>query len=104
MLAGGGVIISGASKELKEFSELIQAPVTTTLLGKGSFPEDNDAYLGMLGMHGRKVANLSLDESDCLIAIGCRFSDRTTGNIADFARNSEVIHIDIDPAEIGKKC
>ncbi|OQD58590.1 acetolactate synthase, large subunit [Methanobrevibacter arboriphilus JCM 13429 = DSM 1125] len=102
ILAGGGVIISGASKELKEFSELIQAPVTTTLLGKGSFPEDNDAYLGMLGMHGRKVANLSLDESDCLIAIGCRFSDRTTGNIADFARNSEVIHIDIDPAEIGK--
>lgn len=71
-------------------------------MGKGSFPEDNDAYLGMLGMHGRKVANLSLDESDCLIAIGCRFSDRTTGNIADFARNSEVIHIDIDPAEIGK--
>jgi acetolactate synthase-1/2/3 large subunit len=102
ILAGGGVIISGASKELKEFSELIQAPVTTTLLGKGSFPEDNKAYLGMLGMHGRKVANLSLDESDCLIAIGCRFSDRTTGNIADFARNSEVIHIDIDPAEIGK--
>lgn len=102
ILAGGGVIISGASKELKEFSELIQAPVTTTLLGKGSFPEDSDAYLGMLGMHGRKVANLSLDESDCLIAIGCRFSDRTTGNIADFARNSKVIHIDIDPAEIGK--
>ena len=102
ILAGGGVIISGASKELKEFSELIQAPVTTTLLGKGSFPEDDKAYLGMLGMHGRKVANLSLDESDCLIAIGCRFSDRTTGNIADFARNSEVIHIDIDPAEIGK--
>ncbi|WP_297899928.1 acetolactate synthase large subunit [Methanobrevibacter sp.] len=102
ILAGGGVIISGASKELKEFSELIQAPVTTTLLGKGSFPEDNDAYLGMLGMHGRKVANLSLDESDCIIAIGCRFSDRTTGSIEEFARNSKVIHIDIDPAEIGK--
>jgi len=102
ILAGGGVIISGASRELKQFSELIQAPVTTTLLGKGSFPEDSNAYLGMLGMHGRKVANLSLDESDCLIAIGCRFSDRTTGNIDEFARNSKVIHIDIDPAEIGK--
>lgn len=102
ILAGGGVIISGASKELKEFSDLIQGPVTTTLLGKGSFPEDDDANLGMLGMHGRKVANLSVDESDCLIAIGCRFSDRTTGNVQDFARNARVIHIDIDPAEIGK--
>ena len=102
ILAGGGVIISGASKELKEFSRLIQGPVTTTLLGKGSFPEDDDAYLGMLGMHGRKVANLSLDETDCLIAIGCRFSDRNTGNVQDFARNAKIIHIDIDPAEIGK--
>jgi len=102
ILAGGGVIISGASKELKELSDLIQAPVTTTLLGKGSFPEDDDAYLGMLGMHGRKVANLSVDECDCLIAIGCRFSDRNTGNVEDFARNAKIIHIDIDPAEIGK--
>lgn len=102
ILAGGGVISSEASKELKEFSDLIQAPVTTTLLGKGSFPENDDAYLGMLGMHGRKVANLSVDESDCLIAIGCRFSDRTTGNVGDFARNANIIHIDIDPAEIGK--
>lgn len=102
ILAGGGVILSGASKELEEFSKLIQAPVTTTLLGKGSFPETKDSFLGMIGMHGRKVANLSLDESDCVIAIGCRFSDRTTGNIEDFARNAKIIHIDIDPAEIGK--
>jgi acetolactate synthase-1/2/3 large subunit len=102
ILAGGGVILSGASNELKEFSKLIQGPVTTTLLGKGSFPEDDDVYLGMLGMHGRKVANLSVDESDCLIAIGCRFSDRNTGNVLDFAKNAMVIHIDIDPAEIGK--
>lgn len=102
ILAGGGVILSEASKELKEFSDLIQAPVATTLLGKGCFPEDEDAYLGMIGMHGRKVSNLSVDESDCLIAIGCRFSDRTTGKIEDFAKNADIIHIDIDPAEIGK--
>jgi len=102
ILAGGGVISSNASFELKLLSKLIKAPVTTTLLGKGSFPEDDEAFLGMLGMHGRKVANLSLDESDCLIAIGCRFSDRTTGNLSEFARKAKVIHIDIDPAEIGK--
>lgn len=102
ILAGGGTILSGASKELKEFSNLINAPIITTLMGKGIFPENEENYLGMLGMHGRKVANLSLDESDCLIAIGCRFSDRTTGNVENFARNAKVIHIDIDPAEIGK--
>lgn len=102
ILAGGGVITSNGSEELYHFSKLINAPVTTTLLGKGSFPEDDDGYLGMLGMHGRKVANLSVDESDCLIAIGCRFSDRTTGKIDDFAKNAKIIHIDIDPAEIGK--
>ncbi|MCL2116737.1 MAG: acetolactate synthase large subunit [Methanobrevibacter sp.] len=102
ILAGGGVISSNASLELKTFSKLIKAPVTTTLLGKGSFADEEDTCLGMLGMHGRKVANLSVDESDCLIAIGCRFSDRTTGKIEDFARNAKIIHIDIDPAEIGK--
>jgi len=102
ILAGGGVIISGASKELKELANTIKAPVTTTLLGKGSFPEDHPYSLGMLGMHGRKVANLTVHECDCLIAIGCRFSDRTTGNIAKFAPNAKIIHIDIDPAEIGK--
>ncbi|MDR0900322.1 MAG: acetolactate synthase large subunit [Methanobrevibacter sp.] len=102
ILAGGGTILSGASQELKEFSNLINAPIITTLMGKGAFPEYEDNYLGMLGMHGRKAANLSLDKSDCLIAIGCRFSDRTTGKIEDFARNAKVIHIDIDPAEIGK--
>ncbi len=102
ILVGGGIISSNASEDLKTFSKLIEAPVTTTLLGKGSFPEDDEAYLGMLGMHGRKVANLSVDESDCLIAVGCRFSDRTTGKIDDFAKNARIIHIDIDPAEIGK--
>jgi acetolactate synthase-1/2/3 large subunit len=102
ILAGGGVIISDASKELGELSKLINAPVTTTLLGKGSFSEDDPSAMGMLGMHGRKVANLSVDESDCLIAIGCRFSDRTTGKIDEFAPNAKIVHIDIDPAEIGK--
>ncbi|PKL67043.1 MAG: acetolactate synthase, large subunit, biosynthetic type [Methanobacteriales archaeon HGW-Methanobacteriales-1] len=102
ILAGGGVISAGASSELKKLSEIINAPVTTSLLGKSSFPEDHPASMGMLGMHGRKVANLSVDESDCLIAVGCRFSDRTTGKIDEFAPNATVIHIDVDPAEIGK--
>jgi len=71
-------------------------------MGKGSFPEDDPLSLGMLGMHGRKVANLVVDECDCLIVIGCRFSDRTTGKVDEFAPNAKIIHIDVDPAEIGK--
>jgi acetolactate synthase-1/2/3 large subunit len=102
ILVGGGVVISSASPELLKFSELINAPVTTTLLGKGAFPEDHELALGMLGMHGRKPANFAVDDCDCLIAIGCRFSDRTTGKVDEFAKNAKVIHIDIDPAEIGK--
>jgi len=102
ILAGGGVILSEASEELLSFANRVEAPVTTSLMGKGSFPEDNSLSLGMLGMHGRKVSNLIVDECDCLIAIGCRFSDRTTGLISDFAKNAKIIHIDIDPAEIGK--
>ncbi len=102
ILAGGGVIISDSSKELLKLSELIGAPVTTTLLGKGCFPEDHDLALGMLGMHGRRPANFAVDDCDCLIAVGCRFSDRTTGKVDEFAKDAKVIHIDIDPAEIGK--
>lgn len=102
ILAGSGVIISGASYELKELANLISAPVMTTLLGKGAIDEYDDLALGMLGMHGRQVANESVNKSDCLIAIGCRFSDRTTGKLDEFVPNSTVIHIDIDPAEIGK--
>ena len=102
ILAGGGVISSKSSTELIKLSELINAPVTTTLMGKGSFPEDHKLSLGMLGMHGRKVANIVVDECDCLIAIGCRFSDRTTGNVEEFASKAKIIHIDVDPAEIGK--
>ncbi|MDI6643925.1 MAG: acetolactate synthase large subunit [Methanobacteriaceae archaeon] len=102
ILAGGGVILSESSLELLKLSETIGAPVTNTLLGKGSFPEDHELSLGMLGMHGRKTANFLVDECDCLIAVGCRFSDRTTGNVDEFAKNAKIIHIDIDPAEIGK--
>jgi acetolactate synthase I/II/III large subunit len=102
ILAGGGIILAGASEELLNFSNMINAPVTTSLMGKGSIPEDDPLSLGMLGMHGRKSSNLIVDECDCLIAIGCRFSDRTTGSISDFAKNAKIIHIDVDPAEIGK--
>ncbi|MGF7117372.1 acetolactate synthase large subunit [Methanobacterium oryzae] len=102
ILAGGGVISSSSSKELINLAELISAPVTTTLLGKGCFPEDHELALGMLGMHGRRPANFAVDDCDCLIAVGCRFSDRTTGKVDEFAKNAKVIHIDIDPAEIGK--
>jgi acetolactate synthase-1/2/3 large subunit len=102
ILAGGGIILSGSSEELLKFSTLVEAPVTTTLMGKGSFPEDNPLSLGMLGMHGRKVSNLIVDDCDCLIAVGCRFSDRTTGLISEFAKDAKIIHIDVDPAEIGK--
>ncbi|WP_414470006.1 acetolactate synthase large subunit [Methanobacterium sp. ACI-7] len=102
ILAGGGVISSDSSQELISLSELIGAPVTTTLLGKGCFPEDHELALGMLGMHGRRPANFAVDDCDCLIAVGCRFSDRTTGKVDEFAKNAKIIHIDIDPAEIGK--
>ncbi|MDI9437980.1 MAG: acetolactate synthase large subunit [Euryarchaeota archaeon] len=102
ILAGGGVILSGSSDEIFKLSELLGAPVTTTLMGKGCFPEDNPLSLGMLGMHGRKVSNFLVDDCDCLVAVGCRFSDRTTGDVSKFAVNAKIIHIDVDPAEIGK--
>lgn len=102
ILAGGGIILSGATEELLQFANMINAPVSTSLMGKGSFPEDNPLSLGMLGMHGRKVSNFIVDECDCLIAIGCRFSDRTTGLLTEFAKNAKILHIDVDPAEIGK--
>ncbi|WP_295722442.1 acetolactate synthase large subunit [uncultured Methanobrevibacter sp.] len=102
ILAGGGIIISGANKELEKFAKTIKAPVVTTLMGKGAVPEDEEYALGMLGMHGRIVANKNINKSDLLIAIGCRFSDRTTGKIEEFIPNGKIIHIDVDPAEIGK--
>ncbi|MBR4447786.1 acetolactate synthase large subunit [Methanobrevibacter sp.] len=102
ILAGAGVIISNACCELKKLAETINAPVMTSLLGKGAFDETDDLALGMLGMHGRKVSNDYINESDLLIAIGVRFSDRTTGRLDSFVPDTKVIHIDIDPAEIGK--
>ncbi|MBP3226965.1 MAG: acetolactate synthase large subunit [Methanobrevibacter sp.] len=102
ILAGAGVIISNACCELRALAETINAPVMTSLLGKGAFDETNDLALGMLGMHGRKISNDCINESDLLIAIGVRFSDRTTGRLDSFVPDTKVIHIDIDPAEIGK--
>ncbi len=101
--AGGGVIISGAALELKEFAEKIEAPVTMTLMGLGGFPGTHILSMGMLGMHGTHSANHAVTESDLLIAIGVRFDDRVTGKLSAFAPNAKVIHIDIDPAEIGKR-
>ena len=102
ILAGAGVIISNACCELKTLSEKINAPVMTSLLGKGAIDESDDLALGMLGMHGRKVSNDYVNQSDLLIAVGVRFSDRTTGRIDSFIPDTKLIHIDIDPAEIGK--
>lgn len=102
ILAGAGVIISNACCELKKLSDTINAPVMTSLLGKGAVDETSDLALGMLGMHGRKVSNDYINESDLLIAVGIRFSDRTTGRLDSFVPDTKVIHIDIDPAEIGK--
>jgi len=100
--AGGGVILSEASKELTELAVKCNIPVTTTLLGKGCFPETNKLSLGMPGMHGTVYANYAITECDLLVAIGARFDDRVTGKIEHFAPKAKVIHIDIDPAEIGK--
>jgi len=100
--AGGGVVNSGAEKELLELAEKCQIPVTTTLMGKGSFPETHELSLRMLGMHGTVYANYAVQECDLLIALGARFDDRVTGHIEKFAPKAKIIHIDLDPAEIGK--
>ncbi|NJD78073.1 MAG: acetolactate synthase large subunit [Candidatus Methanoperedens sp.] len=99
---GGGIIFSDATEELRQLAESIMAPVTTTLMGMGAFPSAHPLSLGMLGMHGTRSANYAIQESDLIIAIGVRFDDRVTGKISAFAPNAKVIHIDIDPAEIGK--
>ncbi|WP_339227209.1 biosynthetic-type acetolactate synthase large subunit [Oceanobacillus sp. FSL K6-2867] len=102
LLAGAGTLFADASEELKQFAEKYKLPVTTTLLGLGTFPGTNELSLGMAGMHGTYTANMAIYECDLLINIGARFDDRLTGKIADFAPNAKVAHIDIDPAEIGK--
>jgi len=100
--AGGGVIISEASKELYDLATVTNIPVTTTLLGLGSFPETHELSLGMLGMHGTAYANHAIMESDLIIAIGARFDDRVTGKLDEFAPHAKIIHIDIDPASVSK--
>jgi acetolactate synthase-1/2/3 large subunit len=100
--AGGGVVIAGAEDYLLKLAERINAPVTTTLMGLTGFPSCHPLFLGMLGMHGTASANYAVTEADLLIAIGARFDDRVTGNVQSFAPHAKVIHIDIDPAEIGK--
>ena len=102
IFVGGGAVTSGAEAELKEFSKKVDAPVTDTLMGKGAFDATDPYYIGMLGMHGTKNANLSVTECDLLLVLGARFSDRVTGNASKFASNAKIVHIDIDPAEINK--
>jgi acetolactate synthase-1/2/3 large subunit len=100
--AGGGVIVSNASAELVDLATVLSIPVTTTLMGIGCIPGDHPLNLGMLGMHGTEYANFAITESDLLIAIGARFDDRVIGKAEKFAPHAKIIHIDIDPAEIGK--
>jgi acetolactate synthase-1/2/3 large subunit len=100
--AGGGVISSNASAELIDFATQLGIPVTTTLMGIGCIPGDHPLNLGMLGMHGTEYANFAITESDLLFSIGVRFDDRVTGKVDTFAPHAKIIHIDIDPAEIGK--
>jgi acetolactate synthase-1/2/3 large subunit len=102
LYAGGGVISSGAAAELAELAHLVPAPVATTLMGLGAFPERDPLALGMLGMHGNVAANYAVHECDLLVAVGARFDDRVTGKLSAFAPQAKVVHIDIDPAEIGK--
>ncbi len=102
ILAGGGVIASGAEAELRELAFLLDAPVALTLMGKGAFPSEHRQCLGAIGMHGSLRSNAALMESDVIVAVGTRFSDRVTGAMERFAPGAKLIHIDIDPAEIGK--
>ena len=102
IMAGGGVILSSASKELKELAEFMDIPVTMTLMGLGGFPGTHNLSLGMLGMHGTYYANMAIQNADLLIGIGVRFDDRVTGKTASFAPNAKIVHIDIDPTSIRK--
>jgi acetolactate synthase-1/2/3 large subunit len=102
ILAGQGIIQSGAMKEVKAFAELIDAPVAMTLLGLGGFPASHPLNIGMMGMHGDAWVNHAIQEADLLLAFGMRFDDRVTGNLATYAQNARKIHIDIDPSEINK--
>src|SRR3954469_4512310 len=102
LYAGGGVTNADAAAELRELAALSGAPVTTTLMALGAFPASDPQWLGMLGMHGTKVANWAMDEADLIVAIGARFDDRVTGALDEFAPGAKIVHIDVDPSEIGK--
>ena len=102
LYVGGGVILAKASAELLAFAETANVPVVTTLMARGAFPDGHPLALGMPGMHGTYTATTAIQKSDVLIAVGARFDDRVTGAVASFAPNAKVIHIDVDPAEIGK--
>ena len=102
IFVGGGAILSGASEELKEFVDKVDAPVTDSLMGKGAFPGTDVRYTGMLGMHGTKTSNFGVSECDLLIVIGARFSDRVTGNTKSFAKYAKILQFDVDPAEMDK--
>src|SRR5438445_9302793 len=100
--AGGGIIAANASAELREFAELIDAPVVCTLMGLGALPAEHPNFVSMPGMHGSYAANMGMSGADVIIALGVRFDDRVTGRLAAFAPHAKIIHVDIDPAEIGK--
>jgi acetolactate synthase-1/2/3 large subunit len=102
IMAGGGVILSGAFSELQAMAELLMAPVVTTFKGKGSFPENHPLAMGPIGMHGHPEANKIIIEADCIVAVGARFSDRSVGRFDEFGKGMTIIHLDVDPAEIGK--
>ncbi|ESA37195.1 acetolactate large subunit [Leptolyngbya sp. Heron Island J] len=102
LYVGGGAVISGAHEEIAKLAEHFQIPVTTTLMGKGSFDEQHPLAVGMLGMHGTAYANFAVSECDLLLAVGARFDDRVASNLEQFAQHAKVVHIDIDPAEVGK--
>ncbi|GIP43119.1 acetolactate synthase [Paenibacillus sp. J45TS6] len=102
ILAGGGVVYSGGHEALYEFVKQTEIPITTTLLGLGGFPSGHELWMGMPGMHGTYTANHAIQQADLLICIGARFDDRVTGKLDGFAPKAKIVHIDIDPAEIGK--
>jgi len=102
LFTGGGIIHAGAHKELLEFAQKTNMPVTTTLMGLGGFPGEHPLFLGMPGMHGAKAANYAIQECDLMVSIGARFDDRVTGFVAKFAPNASIIHMDVDPAAISK--
>ncbi|MBI1259971.1 MAG: biosynthetic-type acetolactate synthase large subunit [Chloroflexi bacterium] len=102
ILAGHGILMSGAMQQLQDLSELAQIPVALTLLGKGAMPEDHPLTIGMMGMHGEAASNYAIQEADLLIALGMRFDDRVTGNLKTYAPHAKKIHVEIDPSEINK--